>query len=79
MEALMAREVIGRPRAVSAASVLAIALGAAAVGALAIGALAIGRLAIGRLVIKKVRFGALEVDELTVRRFHVVEQEKPNP
>jgi hypothetical protein len=75
----MAREVIGRPKAISATSVLALALGAAAVGALAIGALAIGRLAIGRLVIKKARFGALEVDELTVRRLHVVEHEKPNP
>jgi hypothetical protein len=74
----MAREVMGRPRAVSPASVLALALGAAAFGALAIGALAIGRLAIGSLVIKKARFSALEVDELTVKLLRVVEHEGPN-
>jgi hypothetical protein len=44
-----------------------------AVGAIAIGALAIGRLAIDRVVIKRARFGKLEVDELTVRRLHVVQ------
>jgi hypothetical protein len=59
----------------SAASLLAIALGAAAFGAIAIGAVAIGRLAVGRLVIKRARFGALEVDELTVRRLRVLEHE----
>ena len=50
-----------------------VALGAVAFGAFAIGAVAIGRLAVGRLVIKKARFGALEVDELTVRRLRVLE------
>jgi hypothetical protein len=54
-------------------SLVALALGAAAVGAVAIGALAIGRLAVGRLVIKKARFGALEVDELTVRKLNIIE------
>jgi hypothetical protein len=63
----MARDVTGQSKAVPAASLLALALGAAAFGAVAIGALAIGRIAVGRLVIKKARFGALEVDELTVR------------
>ena len=75
----MAREVIARSRAYPGASLLAIALGAAALGAVAIGALAIGRLAVGRVVIKKARFGALEVDELTVRSLHVVERTRPNP
>ncbi len=73
----MAREVTRRSKSISAASPLALVLGAAAFGAIAIGAPAIGRLAVGRLVIKKARFGALEVDELTVRRLRVVEREKP--
>ncbi|MGA8692283.1 MAG: hypothetical protein WB689_00285 [Xanthobacteraceae bacterium] len=55
------------------ASALAFALGAAAIGAIAIGALAIGRLAIDRVVVKRARFGKLEVEELTVRKLHVVE------
>ena len=56
---------------------MALALGAAAFGAVAIGALAIGRLVVGRLVIKKARFGALEVDELTVRKMRIVEHQGP--
>jgi hypothetical protein len=64
----MVREVMRRSKAVPAGNLLALALGAAAFGAVAIGALAIGRLVVGRLVIKKARFGALEVDELTVRK-----------
>jgi hypothetical protein len=71
----MARDVTGQSKAVPAASLLALALGAAALGAVAIGALAIGRLAVGRMVIKKARFGALEVDELTVHRLRVLEHE----
>lgn len=51
------------------------ALGAFAIGAAAVGVFAIGRLAIGQLAIKKARFGALEVDLLTVRRLRVLEQE----
>jgi hypothetical protein len=74
----MAREVIGRAKAIPAGRLLALALGAAALGAVAIGALAIGRLAVGRLAIKKARFGAIEVDELTVRKLRVVEREGPN-
>jgi hypothetical protein len=74
----MAREVTDQTKAIPAASLLALALGAAAFGAVAIGALAIGRLVVGRLVIKKARFGALDVDELTVHRLRVVEHEKPN-
>jgi hypothetical protein len=54
---------------------MALALGAAAFGAVAIGALAIGRLAVGRSVIKKVRFGTLEIDELTVRKLRVLEHD----
>src|SRR5580700_7146018 len=53
--------------------------GTAAFGAVAIGALAIGRLAVGRMVIKKARFGALEVDELTVRKLRVLEHEPGSP
>jgi hypothetical protein len=71
----MANEASRQSRAAPASSLLALALGAAALGAIAIGAVAIGRLAVGRLVIKKARFGALEVDELTVRRLRVVEHE----
>jgi hypothetical protein len=37
---------------------------------------AIGRLALGRLTIKKAHFGALEVDELTVRKLRVVESDQ---
>jgi hypothetical protein len=74
----MAHQVTGRSKALPGASLLALALGAAAFGAAAIGALAIGRLVVGSLVIKKARFGALEVDELTVRRLRVVERQGPN-
>jgi hypothetical protein len=73
----MVREVTRQSKAVPATSVLALALGAAAFGAVAIGALAIGRLAVGRLAIKKARFGAPEVDDLTVRKLRVVEREEP--
>jgi hypothetical protein len=51
----------------------ALATGALAVGALAVGALAIGALAIGRLEIRKARFRELEVGDLTVRRFRIIE------
>ncbi len=71
----MPNEAVRQSRAAPASSLLALALGAAALGAVAIGAVAIGRLAVGRLVIKKARFGALEVDELTVRRLRVIERE----
>ncbi len=71
----MARDVTGQSNAVPAVSLLALALGAAAFGAVAIGALAIGRLVVGRLVIKKARFGALVVDELTVRKLRVFEHD----
>jgi hypothetical protein len=70
----MSREVTRQSPAIPAASLLALALGAAAFGAVAIGALAIGRLAVGRLAIKKARFHVLEVDELTVRKLHVLEE-----
>jgi hypothetical protein len=74
----MAHEVIRQSKAVPAASVLALALGAAAFGAMAVGALAVGRIAVGRLAIKKARLGALEVDELTVRKLRVVERDEPS-
>jgi hypothetical protein len=35
------------------------------------------RLAVGRLTIRKARFGALEVDELTVRRLRVIQHQGP--
>jgi len=69
----MSREVTEQSRAISAASLLAVAVGAAAFGAVAIGVLAIGRLAVGRLVIKKARFNELEVGDFTVHRLRVVE------
>jgi hypothetical protein len=71
----MARDIRGQSKAVPAASLLALALGAAAFGAVAIGALASGPHGVGRMVIKKARFGALEVDELTVRKLRVLEHE----
>jgi uncharacterized membrane protein YhfC len=70
---IMRREVTVESRLAPIASALAFALGAAAIGAIAIGALAIGRLAIDRVVVKRARFGKLEVEELTVRKLHVVE------
>ena len=75
----MRRETTGQSKAVSTASRLALAVGAAALGAVAVGAMAIGRLLVGRLVIKKARFGALEVDELTVRKLRVVETSGADP
>jgi hypothetical protein len=72
-EVLMRRTVTVESRPAPIASALAFALGAAACGAIAIGALAVGRVAIDRVAIKRARFGKLEVDELTVRKLHVVE------
>ena len=79
MEVTMARDITRQSKAVPTASLLALALGAAAFGAVAIGALAIGRLAVGRMVIKKARFGALEVDELTVRKLRVLDHDAGSP
>jgi len=73
MELLMPRNVTVQSNAAPIANLLAFALGAAAVGALAIGALAIGRVAIDGIAIKRTRFGKVEIDELTVRKLHVVE------
>src|ERR1700722_1849054 len=73
----MPREVIRQSNAAPATSLLALAVGAAAFGAIAIGALAVGRIAIGRLAIKEARFGALHVDELTVRKLRVLERDGP--
>jgi hypothetical protein len=42
-------------------------------GAFAIGAVAIGSLAIGGLVVRRAKFGSVEVDDLTVRRLHLLE------
>lgn len=64
------------PASSPAISVGALATGAFAVGALAIGALAIGALAIGRLEIKRARFHKLEIDDLTVRGFQVVDEDE---
>ena len=73
MEMPMMRAVTVQSRAAPIANLLAFALGAAAVGAIAIGAVAISRVAIDRIVIKRARLGRLEVDELTVRKLHFVE------
>lgn len=56
----------------------ALAVGAVAAGALAVGALAIGALAIGRLRVRRadaqtLHFGEVEIDDLTVKRLHVIE------
>jgi hypothetical protein len=53
----------------------ALAVGALAAGALAVGALAIGALAIGRLEIRQARFRKLEVDDLTVRKLRILEED----
>jgi hypothetical protein len=61
-------------RATSPATrMVALALGAAALGAFAIGAVAIGKLAISGLVVRRARFRSVEIDDLTVRRFRVLE------
>lgn len=52
----------------------ALAAGALAIGALAVGALAIGALAIGRLEIRQARFRKLEIDDLTVRKLRIIEE-----
>jgi hypothetical protein len=65
-------EASARSRLPQTANMLALALGAASLGALAIGAVAIGRLAIG-----KARLRELEIDELTIRRLHVLERDWP--
>jgi len=53
---------------------IGIAAGGVALGALAIGAIAVGRLAIGRVAVRRVRFRTVEVDDLIVRRLHVIEE-----
>ena len=50
------------------------AIGALAVGAMAVGALALGAVAIGRLAIGRSRIRRLEIDELVVRRVHIIER-----
>jgi hypothetical protein len=55
----------------------AVASGALALGALAVGALAIGALAIGRLEIRQARLRKVEIDDLIVRRFRVVDGPAP--
>jgi hypothetical protein len=55
----------------------ALAAGALALGALAVGALAIGALAVGRLDIREARLRKVEIDDLIVRRFRVVDGPVP--
>jgi hypothetical protein len=76
-EVHMARHVARRSERAPATKLGALALGAAAMGAIAVGALAIGALAVGRMTIKNARIGALEFDELTVRRLRVLENVPP--
>ena len=61
------------PVAVPSVAIGALALGALAVGALAIGALAIGRLRILRADADRLHLGTVEIDDLTVKRLHVIE------
>ncbi len=49
-------------------------IGALALGALALGAVAIGAVAIGRLNVRYVKLGKVEIDDLVVRRFRVLER-----
>jgi hypothetical protein len=51
-----------------------LAISALAVGAVALGALAVGALTIGRLGVRKARFQDVEIDSLTVRRLHILEE-----
>lgn len=62
-----------KPATLPATRMVALALGAAALGAFAIGAVAIGSMAIGGLVVRRAKFRSVEIDDLTVRRLHVVE------
>jgi hypothetical protein len=75
----MSREVKERSKAISTTNIMTLAVGVAAFGAIAIAALAIGRLVIGHLVIERTRFNALEIDDLTVKRLHVVEPQGSHP
>ena len=52
---------------------IATAAGAAALGALAVGAVSIGALAVGKLAIGRARIKRLDIDDLTVRRLHVLD------
>lgn len=52
----------------------ALAIGALALGALAIGALAIGRLRVLRADADRLHLGTVEIDDLTVKRLHVIEK-----
>jgi hypothetical protein len=66
---------VGLPAvAFGAAALGTLAVGSLAVGVLALGALAIGALAVGRLEIRKTWLHEVEIDDLTVRRFNVVDQ-----
>ena len=67
-----------RHRRPAAIALPALAVAALAIGAFAIGALAIGSLAIGRFAMGKGKIRKLEIDELTVRRFRVIEGGKQN-
>src|SRR5262249_384619 len=60
-------------------SVPSLATGALAIGSLALGALAIGALAIGRLRslradADRLHLGTVEIDDLTVKRLHVIDK-----
>ena len=65
-----------RPLKVPAMSAGAIAIGAVAIGAVAIGAIAIARVAIARMAVNKARFRSVEIDDLTVKRLRVLENER---
>jgi hypothetical protein len=53
-----------------------VAIGAVAIGAVAIGAIAIARVAIARMAVNKARFRSVEIDDLTVKRLRVLENER---
>lgn len=74
----LAQADVAAARAVSAtggAAIGTLALGALALGAVAVGAVVIGALGIGRLRVRHASFGRLTVDDLTVRRFRVLERD----
>jgi hypothetical protein len=65
-------------RIASAVATGALAIGALAVGVLAIGALVIGRLSVRRAEAQKLHLGEVEIDELRVKRFLVIEAATEN-
>lgn len=62
--------------AIGPLAIAAVAFSAFAAGAGTVGWLTIGRLDLGKLVLSGGKVGKLEIDELTVRRLRVLEDER---